>query len=428
LNYNILSSPVQFVSNYEYSKKLDGLDPIKELRSHFQTSSFDEKSAIYFCGHSLGLMPLKSKIYTIEILDKWSSKAVRGHFSLPNPWIQALYPLSNEMAKIVGAKSQECTIMNTLSVNLHLMMASFYQPKPGRYKVLMENKPFPSDLYAVQSQLRFHGYPPDSIIFPESKEHNITTNEDLLSAIEKNKNELALILLGGINYYTGQLFDLESVCNLSKSLGIPIGLDLAHAAGNASLNLNKWSPDFAVWCSYKYMNGGPGSLGACFIPERNHNHIQRLEGWWGNKLETRFEMRHTQDRAIGAEAWQLSTHPILATGGIKASMEVFSQVDFKTLVQKSNMMSMYLFYLLNNLKTNQFDVITPQNDHSFGSQTSLFFPVNGAEIYAKLSSREIICDWRSPNIIRIAPTPLYNTYQEIYRFVEILKECIDDQR
>lgn len=416
-------------TSYKYAKELDLQDPLKEYRNRFHLPYNEEgKRYIYFTGNSLGLQPKNVEKHIQQELRDWQKMGVEGHFHGKNPWYYYHNFLSKSSAKIVGAKPDEVVIMNSLTVNLHLMMISFYRPTAKRYKIIIESPAFPSDQYAVASQAQIYGHDPKKAIIelmPRKGEETLRT-EDIVKTIEKHGDELALVMLGGVNYYTGQYFDLESITKAAHKVGANAGFDLAHAAGNVELKLHDWNVDFAVWCSYKYLNSGPGGTSGAFVHQKHGNNpkLVRLAGWWGNDEKTRFEMPKKFVPQKGAAGWQLSNAQILPMAAHMASLKIFEEVGMKALNKKSKKLTGYLEYLIN--KTNadaskpNFQIITPTDPKERGCQLSILTDKNGKKLFDKLTKANIIADWREPNVIRLAPVPLYNTFEEVWQFVNVL--------
>jgi kynureninase len=377
---------------------------------------------IYMCGNSLGLQPKRTKEFLNQELDDWAIFGVEGHFHAKNPWLPYHEFLAESYAKIVGAKSSEVVAMNTLTVNLHLMMVSFYRPTQKRHKIIIEGDAFPSDIYAVESQIKHHGFLPENSLIklrPRDGESAIRT-EDIAAILEAEGDEIALIMLGGVNYYTGQVFDFEIITRLAHSKGIAVGFDLAHAAGNIKLELHKWGVDFAVWCSYKYLNSGPGSVAGAFVHEKHHNtNLPRFAGWWGHNKEERFKMPDKFNPITSAEGWQLSNPPILSLAAIRASLSIFDEVGMDKLVSKSIKLTDYLVFLLNTIKTDRIEIITPKER---GCQLSIRVKNGDKKLFDSITVKGVIADWREPDVIRVAPIPLYNSFQDVFNFYAILKE------
>lgn len=411
----------------EYAKNMDANDPLRPYRNKFHLPiRKNGEPYIYLCGNSLGLQPKSTRQYLEQELLDWEKLGVEGHIHAERPWMPYHEFLTEAMAKVVGAKPIEVVVMNTLSVNLHFMMVSFYQPKNKRTKILIESDAFPSDRYAVESQLKYHGYNPAEHLLelkPRNGEEYIR-HEDVENMIEKEGKNIALIMLGGVNYYTGQLFDLKKIAELGQAKGCMVGFDLAHAAGNTHLKLHESNIDFAVWCTYKYLNSGPGSVGGCFVHERHaHNfEIPRFAGWWGHDKATRFNMRHDFKAIPGAEGWQLSNPPILSMAAILASLKIFDDVGMEALNHKSEKLTGYLEYLLENINSDRIKIITPKDKNQRGCQLSIQVQHADKSLFEKITEAGVISDWREPDVIRVAPVPLYNSFEDVWRFVEILKK------
>jgi kynureninase len=380
------------------------------------------------CGHSLGLQPKSAGDYIAQELRDWAQLGVEGHFHADNPWMPYHRMLTQLTAKLVGARPAEVVVMNSLTVNLHLMMASFYRPSTARYKILVEHGAFPSDQYAVKSQIEFHGLDPASSLLeltPRADEFCMR-DEDIESLIEREGESIALILLGGVNYATGQAFDMEGITKAGRRKGCLVGFDLAHAAGNIPLRLHDWGPDFAVWCSYKYLNGGPGCVGGCFVHERHacSPELPRFAGWWGHDEKTRFQMGPEFQAMLGAEGWQLSNPPILALAPLRASMEIFAAAGLEHLRAKSVLLTGYMEFLLGQHASSKFSIITPREHERRGAQLSIRLPRDGRRLCDRLAEQGVIGDWREPDTFRVAAVPLYNSYQEVYRFVQRFSNAV----
>jgi kynureninase len=409
----------------DYAHELDGIDPLSSYRSKFlipkQKSGED---VIYFAGNSLGLQPKSVREYVEQELKDWETLGVEGHLHAKNPWLPYHEFLTEQTARTVGAKPNEVVNMNSLTVNLHLMMVSFYRPTPARHKILIEAKAFPSDHYAVQSQIRFHGFDPRTSIVemnPREGESTIRT-EDIEELLEKEGDSIALVMFAGVNYYTGQAFDMGRITKAGHKKGCIVGFDLAHAAGNLVMNLHEWNVDFAVWCTYKYLNGGPGAVGGCFVHERHvkDDSIPKFLGWWGHDKQTRFLMEHEFIPIPTVESWQVSNPPILQLASLKASLDMFDDVGMKALREKSEKLTGYMEFSIEQKKDTGIEIITPKDKTERGCQLSLHIRGRGKELHQKLLDNGVICDWREPDVIRVAPVPLYNTYKDVYEFVEIL--------
>jgi len=409
----------------QFAQELDAQDPLKHFREHFYIPKQDGKDVIYFCGNSLGLQPKTARSFIEQELSDWQQLGVEGHLHAKNPWFYYHHFLTESTARLVGAKPMEVVVMNSLTVNLNLLMISFYRPTPKRYKVLMEYMAFPSDQYAVENQVKFHGYDPfDAIIelMPREGETTLRT-EDILATIHANKDELALIMIGGVNYYTGQLFDMQQITAHAKKCSeeIVVGYDLAHAAGNVALHLHDWQVDFATWCGYKYLNSGPGGTSGVFIHEKHahDNSLPRLSGWWGNEESTRFKMQKGFFPQEGAAGWQMSNAQIMPMALHRASLEIFDAAGINALVQKSKLLTGFLEYVLLNGQRKDFRIITPSDPAQRGCQLSLVMEKDGKAVFDRLTQHGIIADWREPDVIRVAPVPLYNSFEDAWRFGEI---------
>ncbi len=419
---------MNYENTLQFAKEMDAADPLKAFRDRFHLPmQKDGRPYIYLCGNSLGLQPKSTKAAIEQELVDWKNYGVEGHFNAKNPWMPYHEFLTESMAKLVGAKPIEVVVMNTLSVNLHLMMVSFYRPSAKRNKILIEYDAFPSDKYAVASQIKFHAYDPkDCLIELKAREgEELIREEDIERIIEEQGDEIALIMLGNTNYYTGQFFNMKKITQLGHAKGCIVGFDCAHGAGNVNLDLHNSGADFAVWCSYKYINSGPGSLGGCFVHER-HAHdkdLPRFTGWWGHNKETRFGMRDDFDPIPGVEAWQLSNPPILSMAAIKASLEVFMEAGMESIFRKSKLLTGYLEYLINKINSEQIKIITPKDPTQRGSQLSIQVKNADKALYDKITERGVIADWREPDVIRVAPVPLYNSYEDVYQFVEVFKQA-----
>ncbi len=420
-----------FQNSLEYANEMDGIDPLKNYRQEFYIPlQKNGEPYVYLCGNSLGLQPKITESYILQELKDWGELGVEGHLHAKNPWLPYHEFLTEKMARVVGAKPIEVVVMNTLSVNLHLMMASFYRPDKKRFKIVMESDAFPSDRYAIESQIKYHGNDiKDGLLELKPRDgEELIRIEDIELLIEKEGENIALILLGGVNYYTGQVFDMKHIAKLGHDKDCVVGFDLAHGAGNLELNLHDDNIDFAVWCTYKYLNSGPGSVGGCFIHERHANNfdLPRFAGWWGHNKETRFGMRDVFDPIPGAEGWQLSNPPILSLAAIKASLDMFDKVGMKKLNEKSRLLTGYLEYLLDNIKTDRLRIITPRDISQRGCQISIQVLNADKSLFDNITEAGVIADWREPDVIRVAPVPIYNSFADVYRFVEILKKCLGD--
>ncbi len=393
-----------------------------QYRDLFHIPLHNGRESVYLCGNSLGLQPKKAREYINQELDDWASLGVEGHLHAKHPWLPYHEFLTASMARLVGAKESEVVVMNSLTVNLHLLMASFYRPTKERYKILIESDAFPSDRYAVASQVKWHGYDEhDAIILWKPRPGEYCVNyEDLISIIENDGDQIALILLGGVNYYTGQYLDIPSITKLGHDHGITVGFDLAHATGNMEMHLHDWNVDFAAWCSYKYLNSGPGSLGSIFVHERHGNDpsIPRLTGWWGHNKETRFKMRDAFDPLPGAEGWQLSNPPIFPLAAMRASLEIFDAAGIQNLHQVAKETIATTYDALRRIEG--IEIITPADPEQRGCQLSVLVNTHGRKLFDHLASEGVIADWREPDVIRIAPVPLYNTQSDIDQLINII--------
>jgi len=412
----------QFQFGEAYAAKMDECDPLAHFRERFhipKTNSGEE--CIYLCGHSLGLQPVSARAYIEQELRDWADLGVEGHFQAKNPWMPYHRLLTEQTATLVGAEPIEVVVMNSLTVNLHLMMASFYRPNPQRHKIVIERGAFPSDQYAVNSRIRFHGFEPSTSLIelaPRDGESCIR-DEDMDSLINQEGKSVALILLGGVNYATGQYFDIPAVTRAGHRKGCMVGFDLAHAVGNIPLRLHDWGPDFAVWCSYKYLNGGPGCVAGCFVHERHAQawDLPRYAGWWGHDERARFEMGPEFEPMPGAEGWQLSNPPILALAPLRASMEIFSEAGMDALREKSQLLTGFMGFLLRAKTWQKRFIVTPREPERRGAQLSIGLAHDRA-VYPRLTSEGVIGDWREPDIYRVAAVPLYNSFRDVYQFVE----------
>ena len=422
-------SDLRFRLGEDFARTMDAGDPLAHFRERFFIPQTDDGiDCIYLGGHSLGLQPKSVKSYLEQELKDWARLGVEGHFHAKNPWMPYHRLLTQQTAALVGAEAEEVVVMNSLTVNLHLMMVSFYRPTPERNKILVERGAFPSDQYAVQSQVRFHGFDPASSLLeltPRAGEFCLR-DEDIQAVIEREGDSIALILLGGVNYATGQVFDMAGITEAGHRKGCIVGFDLAHAAGNVPLRIHDWGPDFAVWCSYKYLNGGPGCVGACFVHARHirDNSLPRFTGWWGHDEKVRFRMDPSFRAMEGAEGWQLSNPPIMALAPLRASMEIFEEATMDRLRSKSVTLTAYLEFLLKESGDHRFSIITPSEESRRGSQLSLRIP-RGRDVCDKLVEEGVIGDWREPDVYRVAAVPLYNSYHDVYSFIERFLTALD---
>lgn len=418
---------MEYQNTLEFAELLDSKDELKDYRKKFhipKDKNGDE--SIYFTGNSLGLQPIQTKDYIQQELDDWATYGVEGHFHAKNPWMPYHEIVTNKLANVVGALPNEVVAMNSLTTNLHLLMVSFFQPKGKKCKIMIANNEFPSDIYAVKSQLKYQNLNvDDNLIIAKAKDgSDVISTDEVLELIRTNKNELALLMFAGVNYYTGQYFDIKRITEECHKHNIIAGFDLAHAAGNIDLQLHNWNVDFAVWCSYKYLNAGPGGIAGAFVHDKHKNHNgPRFEGWWGTKKATRFLMKPEFEAIEGVEAWQLSNPPIFQLAALNSSLDIFEEVGMKKLREKSKQLTEYMFYLLSTLDKNKIYTITPANFDERGCQISIKV-IKGKEIFNVLNENGVIADWREPDVIRIAPVPLYNSFTDIYKFYDLIKNLI----
>jgi kynureninase len=420
-----------FTNSLEFARLQDVQDPLKNFRSRFFIPQHNNKDAVYFTGNSLGLQPKSVIDYLNLELEDWAALGVMGHTSARKPWVSYHEQFAEPISKILGAKPNEVVVMNQLTVNLHLLLASFYRPTRDRYKIICEAKAFPSDQYALESQVKWHGLDPKKTIIelsPRQDEFYIR-EEDLLKSIEDHGSSVALVLLGGVNYYSGQVFNMQLITNAAQNAGALAGFDLAHAAGNIALQLHDWNVDFACWCSYKYLNSGPGTVAGAFVHERHatDTSLPRLAGWWGTDKKTRFQMGPQFEPIPTAEGWQLSNAPVLSMAAHKASLDIFTEAGMQPLVEKSKNLTGFLFHILDEINNGQkhrvIQLITPREAH--GCQVSILMLEKGREIFDALMNEGVIADWREPNVIRIAPVPLYNTFEDVWKFGNIITTILN---
>jgi len=414
---------ITFDTSASFAAEMDARDPLAAFRQQFHIPPGpDGDPSIYLCGHSLGLQPKRAYAYIDQELEHWATMGVEAHFRGRDPWMPYHRLLTDNMAGIVGAKPIEVVVMNSLTMNLHLMMVSFYRPTARRYKILVEAGAFPSDQYAFASQIRFHGFDPATALLeltPRAGEASIRP-EDIDALLEREGSAIALVLLGGVHYATGQLFDMEAITRAGHAQGCVVGFDLAHAAGNVPLRVHDWDVDFAVWCNYKYLNGGPGCVGGCFVHERQAQafDLPRFAGWWGHDQESRFLMGPDFHPMPGAEGWQLSNPSIMSMAPLRASLEIFATARMQQLREKSESLTGYLEFLLDQRESETFTVLTPRAPDCRGAQLSIRIRKGGRFICDRLVAQGTLCDWREPDILRVAPVPLYNTYSDVHRFVD----------
>ncbi|HTK85549.1 MAG TPA: kynureninase [Patescibacteria group bacterium] len=419
---------MKYQTDRAFAEKMDAADALRSFRAQFHIPKMkDDRDTIYLCGNSLGLQPRTTQPAILQELKDWQELGVEGHFRAKNPWWPYHESVTKQTAALVGARPSEVVVMNSLTVNLHLMMVSFYRPTPERFKIIIETPVFPSDLYAVESQLRFHGHDPAGALIklkPRKGEDTLRT-EDIEDVIAKKGKQVALVLIGGVNYYTGQYFDIARITKAAHAVGATAGFDLAHAAGNVAMKLHDWDVDFACWCSYKYLNAGPGSLAAVFVHERHGKNFElpRFCGWWGHDPKTRLKGIDF-DPAAGAEGWQLSNPPILSLAAVKASLDIFAGAGIDRLREKSIKLTGYLEFLLDSLDTDAFRIMTPRAPDARGCQLSLTVRENGKAVHAQLEKAGVVCDWRDPDCIRVAPVPLYNSFADVHEFTRLFAAAL----
>ena len=422
---NLILIMMNYEASLDFAKALDDQDPLQGFRDRFHIPKKDGKEVAYFCGNSLGLQPKSTSAIVNQELADWAELGVDGHLNARNPWYSYHEMLSAPLAKLVGAKTTEVVAMNALTVNLHLLLTSFYNPSPEKHKILTEYNPFPSDWFALESQVRIKGFKSDDAIvemIPKEGSHTVST-EAILSKIEEYKDELALAMFGGVNYYTGQCYDMKAIAAAAKANNITVGFDLAHGIGNVKLNLHDWDVDFAAWCSYKYLNSFSGGVGGVFINEKHFDNPQilRMEGWWGHNKESRFKMEKGFDPIPTSEGWQLSNAPVISMAAHKAALDIFEEAGMDALCEKRDKLTGYLEFVISNADLG-FEIITPSNVNQRGCQLSILTGDNGKAIHERLTKSGVVTDWRHPNVIRAAPVPLYNSYEDVYKLGVILRE------
>lgn len=413
---------------HQLAIQLDQQDPLKHFQTHFLfPKNQTGENKIYLCGHSLGLQPKHTEKYIKEELDKWANHAVEGHFTGENPWLDYHETVTSGLVKLTGALNSEVIAMNSLTTNLHLLLVSFYRPTTKKFKILIEAGAFPSDRYAVHSQVQFHGFNIEEAIIEVPADNNgLFTIETFEKLLINHADEIALILLPGVQYKTGQLLSIQQLTQLAHRYQCKIGWDLAHAIGNVFLDLHQWQVDFAVWCHYKYLNAGPGAIGGCFVHENyfNDKTLPRFAGWWGHVKHSRFIMPELFEPIKSVEAWQLSNPPIFQLAALRASLEIFTSMDFSLSVKKSNQFTDFIRTMLQQLLAGKVTLVTPAIAIEHGAQLSLKIATDTAELVQRLNQKNIVCDFRPPNIIRIAPIPLYNSFADVYFFVKALTELL----
>lgn len=427
---------MKFQNSLSFAKQLDRSDPLSSYRSKFHIPKVGGKTSIYFTGNSLGLQPKTTKKFVTEELHDWAKLGVEGHLHSRRPWLYYHKFSKKALAALTGAKATEVVAMNHLTVNLHLMLVTFYRPTASRFKIITEAGAFSSDQYAFESQTKLHGLKPEETILelkPRDGENSLRT-EDILATIEKHKDQLALVVLGCVQYYSGQLFNIKKITEAGQKAGAYVGFDLAHGIGNVPFNLHKDNVDFAVWCGYKYLNSGPGAVAGAFVHERHATNFElpRFAGWWGHNEEERFQMKKGFKAMPGVDGWQLSNFPILPGAAQLASLEIFQKAGIKNLRKKSLLLTGYLEFLLNEIKSNAFTILTTSKKEERGCQLSIYMTKNlpagqagGKKVFDKITKAGVFADWREPNVIRVAPVPLYNTFEEVFRFATIFKKALD---
>lgn len=410
----------------QQAKELDNNDELAHYKQQFHFPKFQEKDAIYFCGNSLGLQPKNTKDAVLQELEDWKNLAINGFSKAKNPWLYYQEYLKPGLAKIIGCNEHEVTVMNTLTVNLHLLLLTFYKPTQQRYKIIMEAGAFPSDQYAIETLVKHYGLNPDDCIVEIAPLPNTKTlnTQQIIDTINSHNDSVALVMLSGIQYYTGQFFDMPSITKAAHHVGAICGFDLAHAVGNVPLSLHNWEVDFACWCSYKYLNGGPGAVGGLYVHEKysTNTSLNRLAGWWGNEEAVRFKMEKGFVPKANASGWNISTAQVLNMVGLKASLEIFDTTTIEKLRTKSIALTKFLETGLQQIPNLNFEIITPSNPLERGAQLSLYFKENGKSIFNALSNKGIIVDYREPGVIRVTPTPLYCSFFDVYNFLEIVNE------
>lgn len=425
---------MNYQNTLAFAKSMDEKDPLKTFKEKFYIPIIHGKESIYFTGNSLGLQPKTTQDAILDELEDWANFGVEGHLNARNPWYSYHEIFPELLTDIVGAKAEEIVVMNQLTVNLQLLLTTFYQPEGKRNKIICEAKAFPSDQYALASQVKLHGLNPDECIIEVNPEEGsqIISHERILKTIEEHGDTVAVVLFSGVNYYNGQVFNMKDIVRAAHSVGAFCGFDLAHAAGNIQLEMHDWNVDFACWCTYKYLNSGPGSVGGVFIHEQHisNKSLPRLAGWWGHDKETRFNMNKEFDPMPTAEGWQLSNAPVLSMAAHKAALEVIQSAHFTDMIDKSKLLTGYLFFVLNNINAQYaepvMDILTPQTEGEHGCQVSIVMKKDGKRIFDQLIKESVIADWREPDVIRVAPVPLYNTFEDVYLFGEIIQQTLQN--
>lgn len=413
----------------DFAKGLDKHDPLKHFRDRFHIPQFKGKDKIYFTGNSLGLQPKTVSQYVQQELNDWAELGGEGHFEARRPWFPYHEIFPQQLATIIGCLPEEVVVMNSLTVNLHLLLVSFYRPTQKRFKIICEYKAFPSDQYVFESQVKYHGFDPATAIIevkPRAGKQTIR-HEDIISTIREHGDSIAVVLLGGINYYTGQVFDMKAITEAAHAVGAYAGFDLAHAAGNIALHLHDWNVDFASWCTYKYLNSGPGAVGGAYIHQRHavNRDLPRFAGWWGYTKETRFKMEKGFEAIPTAEGWQLSNAPVLSMAAHKAALDIFEEAGMEAVVKKGKQLSEYTIFVMEDinqrLPEKLIAILTPTHEEERGCQVSIIIKKRGKEVFNHLMQHGVSAGWREPEVIRVAPVPLYNTFEDVWQFGNIME-------
>ncbi|MEO6166553.1 MAG: kynureninase [Chitinophagales bacterium] len=419
---------MKFENSQDFAHQLDASDVLRKFRDQFHIPEINGKQVIYLAGNSLGLLPKKAREFAEQEFLDWQNYGVEAHFDAKNPWLYYHHFCEEALAKIVGASKEEVVAMGSLTANLHMLMVSFYRPNKERHKIMMEANAFPSDQYAMETQVRYHGFNPQDAIIemkPRTGEFTVHT-DDILDAIKEHGDQLATIMFSGVNYLNGQLFDLRAITDAGHKAGAIVGFDLAHAIGNVPLKLHEWNVDFACWCSYKYLNSGPGGVAGIFVHEQHADNpeLPRFAGWWGNDEKTRFRMEKGFNPQPGAAGWQLSNAPVFPMAIHRASLEIYDAAGMENLRKKSELLTGYLEFIITEFNQRHPEqalrIITPKDPAQRGCQLSLIATANGKEIFNNLADAGVITDWREPNVIRMAPVPLYNSFEEVWKVGEVL--------
>jgi kynureninase len=421
---------MQYINSLDFAREQDEADVLQDFRHRFMFPQHNNRDVVYFTGNSLGLQPTSVRSIIDQELSDWATMGVEGHFHATRPWWRYHEQFEQPLAHVVGAKPHEIVVMNTLTVNIHLLLVSFYRPSGTRFKILCETGAFPSDQYALETHLHSRGINPDDAIIeiaPRPGEHTVRT-DDIVAAIHDSGETLALTMFSGVQYYTGQVFAMQTITEAAHSVGALVGFDLAHAAGNVPLHLHNWNVDFAAWCSYKYLNAGPGAIAGVYIHENhaNNTELPRFAGWWGNDESERFQMKKGFRAAKGAKAWQASNAPILAMAPLTASLAIFEEAGMERLRAKSVALTGFLEFVVHDVGKERIRIITPANVAERGAQLSLLFLHDGRTVFDYLTSHGVLVDWREPDVIRTAPAPLYNSFEDVWRFGEMLRHALNE--